>query len=316
MNGYIKLHRKFQRWEWYKDKNTKILFLHLLLNARYDDGIYEGKPISKGQLITSRRILAFETGLTQREVRTSLGKLISTGEINTKPSKRNTIITIKNWELYQGESQAATNKTTNKTTNTKKREVIGNTGKNRASVQKVTNRTTKRVTNISTNQRPSSDQASNKKEKKEKKNNNNIYNPPIIPPTGGEGGTATGVGSVIPTMQESGSRKLTTKKPGNVNSTKPFATTGDIEPMLEGFSEEFKSCYLDFVEMRKSIKKPMTVRAVKISLNELAKLSEKDETKAIAIVEQSIFNNWQSFYTLKNTGERGRGKKVSIADIL
>ena len=31
--GYIKLYRKMKKWGWYKDQNTKDVFLHLLLEA-------------------------------------------------------------------------------------------------------------------------------------------------------------------------------------------------------------------------------------------------------------------------------------------
>lgn len=54
----------------------------------------------------------------------------------------------------------------------------------------------------------------------------------------------------------------------------------------------------DFEKMRKSIKKPLTDKAKQMLLTELDKLSSDDETK-IAILNQSIFHNWQGVFALK-----------------
>lgn len=47
MEGWIKLYRKFLNWEWYKDNNVKIIFLHLLLTANHKDKKWKGKTIKK-----------------------------------------------------------------------------------------------------------------------------------------------------------------------------------------------------------------------------------------------------------------------------
>lgn len=81
MSGHIKLERKIIDWEWYKDINTKCLFIHLLLKANWKDGRFCGKVIERGSLVTSLQKLSEETGLTVREVRTALTHLEDTGEI-------------------------------------------------------------------------------------------------------------------------------------------------------------------------------------------------------------------------------------------
>ena len=75
--GYIKLFRKFEDWEWYKDTNTKSLFLHLLLSANHKDSKWQGIEIKRGQLITSIQHLVDELGndYTKQKIRTSLEKL-------------------------------------------------------------------------------------------------------------------------------------------------------------------------------------------------------------------------------------------------
>ena len=56
----------------------------------------------------------------------------------------------------------------------------------------------------------------------------------------------------------------------------------------------------DFVRMRKSIKAPLTARALKTVLKELEKLSGGDIETKIAILEQSIVKCWKTVYPLKN----------------
>src|SRR5699024_1651395 len=52
-SGWITLHRKMLNWEWYDDTNTKVLFLHCLLRASYEDNTWHGVKIKRGQFLTS-----------------------------------------------------------------------------------------------------------------------------------------------------------------------------------------------------------------------------------------------------------------------
>ena len=107
---FIKMYRKFMKWEWYTDTNTKSLFIHCLLKANWKSGTWQGIHFDAGELITSLPSLSEETGLTVRQVRTSLNRLISTGELTSRTTDKvtgkkltkNRIITINNWGSYQG----------------------------------------------------------------------------------------------------------------------------------------------------------------------------------------------------------------------
>lgn len=70
-------------------------------------------------------------------------------------------------------------------------------------------------------------------------------------------------------------------------------------------SKELQDALHGFVEMRTKARKPLTVRAMKLSLNELDKLAVDDVTK-IAIVNQSIMHNWLAFYKLQNNNNGGQ----------
>lgn len=74
---------------------------------------------------------------------------------------------------------------------------------------------------------------------------------------------------------------------------------------------ELNQAFIDYVEMRKKIKKPLaTERAIKLAMNNLQKLSEGDNDVAIKILEQSIVGSWQGLYPLKNESVKPSGKSV------
>lgn len=106
-NGYIKLHRSILSWEWYSDINTRGLFIHLLLSARWEDTRCMGQVIKRGQVCTTVRELSELNGLTSKEVRTALVHLQTTGEIMIQSTPHFSIFTIVNYEAYQGETRGA-----------------------------------------------------------------------------------------------------------------------------------------------------------------------------------------------------------------
>jgi len=113
-NGFIKLHRTLLDWEWYQDTNVKTVFLHLLLRANHKAQKWQGIVVGKGQLIAGRITLAEELGISEQNIRTALSKLKSTNELTIKSTNRFSLITIVNWDVYQGSS---TSKSTIQLTN-------------------------------------------------------------------------------------------------------------------------------------------------------------------------------------------------------
>lgn len=99
--GWIKLYRSMLDWEWYSDKNTKIVFLHILLKANYESKRWEGHEIKRGSYVTSNEHLAKELNLGVREVRTALSKLEKSGEIDKQSTSRFTIINVLNYNDFQ-----------------------------------------------------------------------------------------------------------------------------------------------------------------------------------------------------------------------
>ena len=102
-NEYVKLFRKLVRWEWYTDINTKVLFIHCLIRANWKDGSWRGINYKRGQFITTKENLGAECGLSRQETRTALNKLLSTNELTTSQHGKKLLITVVNYDSYQGE---------------------------------------------------------------------------------------------------------------------------------------------------------------------------------------------------------------------
>lgn len=215
-SGYVRIYRSFLSWEWYDDANTMRVFLHLILTANWEPKKWHGITIERGQRVYSRSKLAAELKMSEQSVRTAINHLISTGEVTNDSTREYSIVTIKNYELYQQSTSELTND------------------------------------QPTSNQRPTNDQPQfnkDKNDKKDKKDKKNIY-------------------------------------------SKIFSeyAAGDLE-LLKALN--------DFAEMRKAIKKPLsTERAAKMLLTSLDKLTTDGKEK-IAILNQSIFKNWQGVFPLK-----------------
>ena len=103
LGGYVRLYRELTSWQWYKNPNVLRVYIHLLLNASFKDFEFEGKFFKAGEMITSRKRLSEELGISEWQVLTALDKLKSTGEITTNTTNKFTVITLKNWHKTQSE---------------------------------------------------------------------------------------------------------------------------------------------------------------------------------------------------------------------
>ena len=75
-------------------------------------------------------------------------------------------------------------------------------------------------------------------------------------------------------------------------------------------NEDLQNALKAFLQMRSFIKKPMTEYALKLMLKKLDEIGNTDDAK-IAILNQSITNNWQGIFPLKdgNTKQDKQQKK-------
>lgn len=110
MDGFIKLYKKIENWQWYKDSTTLHLFIDLLLDANYEDNKVGFEIIKRGQCLTSLKRMHERTGLTIKQIRTALDKLEKSGEIGKQTTSRNSIITINKYNDYQEKGKQTANK--------------------------------------------------------------------------------------------------------------------------------------------------------------------------------------------------------------
>lgn len=234
-NGYVKLYRSLNSWEWKNNPNMVALFIHFLLNANYQESKWRNLVIKEGQFVSSVSKLAIATGLTQRQIRTCLRNLQTTGELTIKTTNKYSLFTLNHWELYQGSSAIRDNQN--------------------VTLDAVTMTTNKEV----------------KKKRSNKENNNYV----II------------------------------KEKDNFE-------------LPDGIS---KDDWLAFQEMRKKIKKPMTLRAKKMLIDKLLAINQEYGDNPSEVLQQSILHSYQSVYPLKKENnyerkQRNYTRKLSDSEII
>ena len=104
-------------------------------------------------------------------------------------------------------------------------------------------------------------------------------------------GNGTDIDKELDIEEEKEKKKNKKKKPAKADFTSLFSSYTSNEDLIETLNA--------FVEMRISIKKKPTERAMKMILNKLDKLAHSDEDK-ILILERSILKNWTDVYELEN----------------
>lgn len=114
--GYIKFHRKTIHWQWISDPYVFECFWLLVAMANYKDAYFQRKKIKRGQLVTSIRSLSTMFYMNERTIMRCLKCLEESGEIKIKHFPKFTIITICNYEKYQGVVSDTTDDTTQHTT--------------------------------------------------------------------------------------------------------------------------------------------------------------------------------------------------------
>lgn len=110
MSGWIKLHRElFDKPIWQLSAPAqRVILVTLLLMANHQEKEWEFKGqkyvVKPGQFITSLASIAEKSGkgISIKNVRTALDTLEKREFLTSEATNRNRLITIVNWELYQG----------------------------------------------------------------------------------------------------------------------------------------------------------------------------------------------------------------------
>jgi hypothetical protein len=117
-NGrFIKLWGSIKDWEWADDLEMVGFWVHLLMDANWQDKQWRGITVKRGQLIFGRREWAKKLNISEQRLRTLIARLKSTSEITIQSTNKYSILTIVKYEKYQSQENKSTSKTTSKTSN-------------------------------------------------------------------------------------------------------------------------------------------------------------------------------------------------------
>lgn len=119
MNGWIKLHRcLLHNPIVMKDADHLAVWCYILLEATHQEypKLFNGKKImlQPGQLITGRKVIAETLGVQESKVKRILIEFESDQQIDRQRGNKSSLISIKNWDKYQGDDQQVDQQMTNK----------------------------------------------------------------------------------------------------------------------------------------------------------------------------------------------------------
>jgi predicted DNA binding CopG/RHH family protein len=134
-NGWIKIHRKLLDWEWKTKPNVLALFIHLLLCANHKENKWNDVLVKRGELITGRKELSKNTGLSEQQTRSALICLKSTKDITIKTTNKYSVITINKYNQYQQFNQQLNQQITNKQPTNNQQITTNNNDKNDKNVR-------------------------------------------------------------------------------------------------------------------------------------------------------------------------------------
>lgn len=106
-HGWIKIHRKvLENPIVMKDTEHFAIWMYLLLNATHAEypAIFKGERIvlCPGQLITGSISIGNVLKISESKVRRVLKDFVNDGQIDRQTSNKNSLISILNWDFYQG----------------------------------------------------------------------------------------------------------------------------------------------------------------------------------------------------------------------
>ena len=107
--GWIKLPRDFLEFEYYKDAQTKAIYIHLLLTAEYSPRRLHGLELAAGEALTTVKELAAKTGASISQTRTALTRLLRANKIAIRTTNRFTVVTLIN-AGFQDDNEPEPNK--------------------------------------------------------------------------------------------------------------------------------------------------------------------------------------------------------------
>lgn len=117
-------------------------------------------------------------------------------------------------------------------------------------------------------------------------------------------------------IKKEGNKEI--KKEGNKDKKEDTNVSKKKGPAVYFADEKLNQTFLDFIEMRKSLKKPMSDRAIRMMITKLEKMSvlpfsdTMDNDYAVQVLEKSILKSWTDIWPLDDEKSR---KRDSVAEV-
>ncbi len=278
-----------------KDSEKVHLWLHLLYKASHPkkEDIFAGKSIivNPGQFTTGRRQLSEETGISESKIERILTYFEKIEQqIEQRKSTTNRLISIKNWQTYQGSEQQSEQQMNNdRTTNEQRKNAINCSEpiKNKQTYQKVNNDRT-------TNEQQIEQQS------EQRKNAINCSEPIKNKQTYQENEQQS---------EQRFKRKVNTLlEYKNINIRTPLTPLKGGKDFLKELDEIFselkvkdplKEIFIEWLDYKKSRRESYkSKKSIILAFKKLYKYSRGDPEKAKEIIERSMANNWAGFFEL------------------
>ena len=103
--GFVKDYRSKLDWEWFTDPKTAHLWEYICLRVNYEPSRFRGIEIRRGEMLESIKTISKNTGLSEKNVRTALEHLKSTGEVACKPTRYGLLINAIKYAHFQSQER-------------------------------------------------------------------------------------------------------------------------------------------------------------------------------------------------------------------
>ena len=105
LGGWVKLYRSLLDHPVWSHHNAARTLTWIFMRVNWKVGYYKGNPVPRGSLITGRHAGSEAVGLSPSTFQRALDKLVELGCITIKADNQKTIVTLCNYERYQGDEQ-------------------------------------------------------------------------------------------------------------------------------------------------------------------------------------------------------------------
>lgn len=89
-----------------------------------------------------------------------------------------------------------------------------------------------------------------------------------------------------------------------------------FDALLSSLSPELRETFTDFIKMRKTIKAPLTEKALDLAIKKAFKLGKGDPEKIKAVVEQSILNSWKGLFELREEKQKTQFGEIDWDEVM